>query len=225
MVGENNGIEIDGAFSICNPKDLEKLISDSYRMDTARYFTVGWDLFKSDLGGFLSFGVLFFLINMGLSFIPIIGNIATMIVTPALAMGFFIVAAKKLKQEPTRFEDFFKGFNYFIPLALVGLVSSALITVGLVLLVLPGIYLAVGYLFAYMLVVDRKLPFWDAMESSRKIANKNWFTLFGFFLALLAINIVGAMAFMIGLAVTTGISFCILTAAYEDIIGIQSTDF
>ncbi len=225
MAEENNRFESDGAFSIFHPKDLETLISDSYRFDTARYFTAGWDLFKSDLTGFLSFGLLFFLINMGLSFVPIIGNIATMVITPALAMGFFIVAAKKLKQESTRFEDFFKGFNYFVPLALVGLVSSALITIGLVLLVLPGIYLAVAYLFAYMLVVDRRLSFWDAMETSRKIANKNWFTLFGFFLALLVLNIVGATVFMVGLAVTTAITFCIMTVAYDDVIGIRSTDF
>ena len=76
-----------------------------------------------------------------------------------------------------------------------------------------------------MMVVDRKLTFWDAMETSRKVITRNWFPLFGLTLALILLNAVGMLAFMIGVMVTTPITFCILTAAYDDIIGVQSTAF
>ena len=36
----------------------------------------------------------------------------------------------------------------------------------MILLIIPGVYLMVGYLFASPLVVDRRLDFWPATELS-----------------------------------------------------------
>jgi uncharacterized membrane protein len=74
-----------------------------------------------------------------------------------------------------------------------------LIVVGFMLLVLPGIYLAVAYSFALPLIVDKKIGVWEAMELSRKTITKQWFSFFGLGIVAALFLIVSAIPFGIGL--------------------------
>ena len=94
--------------------------------------------------------------------------------------------------------------------------------IGFALLILPGIYLAVAYLFAQPLVIDKGADFWQAMETSRKLITKKWFSFFGLLLVLFLLNLAGAILLGVGLLVTIPLSSCILAAAYEDIVGLNS---
>ena len=105
---------------------------------------------------------------------------------------------------------------------LLSLVTSILIAIGLALLLIPGIYLAVAYLFAACLVIDRRLDFWSAMEMSRHAVNPLWFGFFTFLLLLLLINLAGALLLGLGLLATIPLSFCGLSVAYSDLFGFQS---
>jgi hypothetical protein len=90
------------------------------------------------------------------------------------------------------------------------------------LLIIPGVYLAVSYLFASILVVDQRLDFWPAMELSRNTVSPAWFAFFAFVLVLLVINTAGALLLGLGLFVSVPLSACALTAAYADIFGLHS---
>jgi hypothetical protein len=210
--------------SLFRPKDTDRLIAEGYPVNFKKYLVEGWRIFRADMGSFLIYAAIFLAINLSLEMIPVIGQVIAPVLMVPFAMGFFIFAAKKIKQQPTRFEDFFKGFNYFVPLAIVGILTSLLIVIGLFVFILPGIYLAVGYLFSGILIVDRKLTPWQAMETSRKIITKQWLILCFLALFLLSLIFVGTLFFIIGLIPATAIAFCILTAAYDDIIGIQPDD-
>jgi uncharacterized membrane protein len=210
--------------SLFRPKDTDRLIAEGYPVNFKKYLVEGWRIFRADMGSFLIYAAIFLAINLSLEMIPVIGQVIAPVLMVPFAMGFFIFAAKKMKRQPTRFEDFFKGFNYFVPLAIVGILTSLLIVIGLFVFILPGIYLAVGYLFSGILIVDRKLTPWQAMETSRKIITKQWLILCFLALFLLSLIFVGTLFFIIGLIPATAIAFCILTAAYDDIIGIQPDD-
>lgn len=207
------------------PKDTNRLITEGYATSLKQYVLRGWSIFVKNIGPFLLFGTIFWAINIGVELIPIIGPIAAPVIMFPVAAGFFVFAAKKMKHQPANFQDFFKGFDYLLPLLLVGILTNALILVGLLLFIIPGIYLAVAYLFANWLVIDRKLSPWQAMETSRRIITKNWFSIFAMALILLLLNFVGMLLLIVGVIPATALSFCILTAAYDDIVGIQSTDF
>jgi len=109
-----------------------------------------------------------------------------------------------------------------LPLLLLSLVAGLFIGIGTILLVIPGIYLAVAYLFASYLVVDRRLDFWPAMELSRRTVTPRWFGYFAFMLLLALLNLAGALLLGLGLLVTIPLSFCAVTAAYADLFGFQS---
>ena len=66
------------------------------------------------------------------------------------------------------------------------------------------------------------MEFWQALETSRKIISKNWFAFFGFSFALFAINLLGMLAFGVGLLVTIPVTACAAAIAYKEIVGLYS---
>ena len=188
------------------------------------YVKTGWGLFKQYPGGFVGFCLLYLLIQAALHSIPYVGAVASFAVSTPLLMGNFIVSAKLLHGKTPEFRDFFAGFQYFLPLLLLSLVAGVFIGIGTLLLIIPGLYLIVAYMFASYLVVDRGLDFWPAMELSRRTVNPRWFGYFAFALLLVLLNLAGAVALGVGLLVTIPLSFCAVTAAYADIFGLQAKE-
>jgi uncharacterized membrane protein len=189
------------------------------------YFKTGWGLFKQYPGGFVGFCLVNLVIQLALSRIPSVGVLASAVVSTPLLMGNFTVSAKLLQGQTPEFSDFFQGFQYFLPLLLLSLVAGLFIGIGTILLIVPGVYLAVAYLFASYLVVDRRLDFWPAMELSRLTVNPRWFGFFAFMLLLALLNLAGALLLGLGLLVTIPLSFCTVTAAYADLFGLQSKEY
>ncbi|HLD46596.1 MAG: hypothetical protein A3K40_05090 [Syntrophobacterales bacterium RIFOXYC2_FULL_60_23] len=157
--------------------------------------------------------------------IPYAGPVASFAVSTPLLMGNFIVSAKLLQGQTPEFRDFFVGFQYFLPLLLLSVVAGFFIAIGTLLLIIPGVYLAVAYLFASYLVVDRRLDFWPAMDLSRRTVNPRWFGYFAFVLLIALLNLAGVVALGVGLLVTIPLSFCAMTAAYAGIFGLQAKEY
>jgi uncharacterized membrane protein len=206
---------------------LEGLLQKSYTVKIGEYVGSGWETFKKNAGGFVGFTIVLFLINIALAKInesaSPVGSLISLLISGPLNAGFLIVAFKVLRHRETAFGDFFRGFNNYLPLFLVSLVSGVLIGLGFLLLIIPGIYLAVAYTFALPLVLEKKMNFWDAMEFSRKLISKNWFSFFGFAFVLVLINFAGALLLGVGLLVTIPLSVGAIAAAYADIVGLPST--
>jgi hypothetical protein len=186
------------------------------------YFRAGWEIFKKFPVGFVGYFLITIVITYALNSIPKIGGLITFVIAVPLNAGFFLVSAKLLKNQVPEFADFFGGFKFLFQLALLGIVSSIIIVIGFICLLVPGIYLVVGYSFALMLVLDRGLDFWPAMETSRRSVQTGWFKIFGLLLLLFLLNLAGIIALGVGLLVTAPLSHCIVTAAYDDIFGIKS---
>ncbi|MBD2072581.1 hypothetical protein H6F86_01505 [Phormidium sp. FACHB-592] len=206
---------------------LEGLLHKSYTVKISEYIGSGWATLKKNLGGFVGFTLVVFLINIAIAKInqsaSPVGTLISLLISGPLNAGFFIVAFKLLRNRATTFGDFFRGFNNFLPLFLVSLISSVMIGIGFLLIIIPGIYLAVAYTFALPLVLEKKMNFWDGMEFSRKLISKNWFSFFGFAFVLVLLNLAGALLLGIGLLVTIPLSVCAIAAAYADIIGLPSS--
>ena len=206
---------------------LEGLLQKDYTVKIGEYIGSGWSLFKKNAGPFIGFTILVALINILIAKInesaSPVGSLISILISGPLNAGFLIVAFKLLRDRATSFGDFFRGFNYYLPLFLVSLVSGVMIGIGFILLIIPGIYLAVAYTFALPFVLEKKMNFWDAMELSRKLISKNWFAFFGFVLVLGLVNIAGALVLGLGLLVTIPLSVGAIAAAYDDIVGLPSS--
>jgi uncharacterized membrane protein len=134
-------------------------------------------------------------ISAGLSFVPFVGSLASVVISPPLSVGYFFVADKIRRGEAYTFNNFFDGFKApFGQLIVLSLISSILTVVGTIFCILPGIYLAIGYSLSNCVLVFHKFEFWEAMEASRKVVSKNFWTFLGLFLVM---GIGGALAIIL----------------------------
>ncbi len=74
---------------------------------------------------------------------------------------------------------------------------------------IPVIYLAVAYSFAYMFIVFYDLDFWDAVESSRRVITRQWFSVFGMY-ALIFLMFIGAGLVLALMAVIPVLGFIMI---------------
>jgi uncharacterized membrane protein len=193
-----------------NPQDI---LNNGYRFSIGDAISEGFDIFKAKPGEFIAFTIVMFAISVVASFIPF----ASLVISGPLTAGFFIMAHHIRTGGDTSFGTFFNGFNYLGQLILLALISGILTVIGFVFLILPGIYLAVGYSLATLFVVLYRFEFWDSMEWSRKIVSKQWFQFFGFFIVIGFLNIAGLIALGVGILVTLPVSYCAIYAAFDQI--------
>ena len=199
---------------------LERLINEGYEFKLQNYINDGFALFKKNIGGFAGFYAILFSVFfvVGLIF----GDYATFITNllqPILVAGALIVANDIYRGKSPDFLRFFDGFKHFLGLFILSLVSGLLIVVGIIFLIVPGIYLAVSYSFANMFVIFLGYEFWPAMELSRQIITKNWWQFFGFLIIIGLINIGGLLACGVGVIFTAPATMCMTYCAFEDIVG------
>jgi hypothetical protein len=168
-----------------------------------------WDLFMADFWPILGVSALILLIvgTVGILAGPLLG-------------GLFWYFLKKIRREPAQVSDAFAGFNQsFVQLFLGALVASLLVTIGFAACILPGIYLGVAWKLALPIIIDKRLGFWDAMEVSRKVLTRCWWSFFLFLIVCTLINIGGVLLCGIGLLFTAPLTMLALTFLYEDLFG------
>ncbi len=188
-------------------------------MEIGKTLQEAWQLFKKSPGKLILIYFVFFLVNVGvgviLSFIPLVGQILSSIVGIILGAGVYYAYLKFYREGDASIDDiFFPMKQNAGELAIMAVIKSIFLFIGFILLVLPGIYLAVSYIFAELLIVDKNLTAWEALETSRKRVTKNWFVYFAFLLILLFINIIGLIPLGLGLFVTVPVSIMAITLAY-----------
>jgi uncharacterized membrane protein len=208
-----------------DPAQFDKLIENGFEVNASDYVQKGWEMFTEHIGEFIGFTLIVLAASLASLKMGAFGSLLFSAVAAPLYAGYSIAAFRLITGKPFQFSDFFKGFNYFLPLFLAGLASGILVSVGMALLLLPGIYLAVGYMLTTFLVIDHRMEFWQAMETSRKIVTKNWFGFFVFALALFLVNLLGILALGVGIVVTIPVTSCAAAIAYKEIVGLNSAEW
>lgn len=198
---------------------FEAQLQGECRLDARHALIRGWELFKSRPGEFIGFTLIVFLVNtLSSSRNPLV-SLAGVLLLTGLYPGYFLAAFRLASGRELRFSHFFRGFDHFLPLLLATLCVSIVVATGLILLVIPGLYLAVGYMFATTLIVDNGMEFWQAMEVSRRVVTRHWFAFFGFSLMLFLVNCLGLLLLGVGLIVSVPVSACALAIAYLQVFG------
>ncbi len=150
-------------------------------------------------------------------------SVLALLVYGPLFGGLSLFYLKKIRREPTTTETAFCGFSHrFLHLFLAGFVTWVLTVLGFICFILPGIYLLVAWWFTLILVVDKQLDFWSAMELSRKVLTRHWWKFFAFYLLVLLMYALGLVCLLVGFFITAPIAMIAGTYAYEDIFGAAS---
>ena len=150
-------------------------------------------------------------------FIAIVGELIYAWITLPVAMGLFAISLDRVAGGEVSNDRLFLFFPQATRLLVTTVLMTLLIFVGYVLLVIPGLYLSVAYLFVLPLLVQRELGMLDALEVSRKAITHRWFTVLGILLVLALINVIGAIPLGIGLIWTIPWTMLAMGVMYQRI--------
>jgi hypothetical protein len=195
--------------------DAEKLAAEilarDYHLDIGSCFSRSWNLVLQH-----------FWLMVGATFVISLIQSVIGLLAGVLMGGLYFLIFKLIRRERAEFGDCFAGFNLaFLQLFLVGLIVNLLVAAGLFLCILPGIYLAIAWIFAIPLVIDKKLEFWPAMELSRKVVSRHWWVIFAMMLVGIVVAFGGLLVCFVGVYVAQPVILGAFAFAYEDIFGRQ----
>jgi uncharacterized membrane protein len=192
-------------------------MTKTYEVRIGKYLQTAWD-------NFLKAPEIFIFLTLGLmaafwiaSRIPLVGNLLSFLLSAFAVPAYFLLAEQVRREGKASFSELKKLAALFPQLLVVFILKSVLITLGLILLLIPGIYAALAYTFAELFVCLEGKTFWDAMESSRKLAHRNFGGIVALAMVGFLIFLTGALLVGVGLLAAMPICALLLHAAFHDI--------
>ncbi len=197
---------------------LEQIIARGVDFDIQKTIERGFDIFKQNPLMHMGFTLLI----MGLQFLftfylEDFAFINTIFLSPPLLVGFYLVANRVTQREFVDFPNFFDGFKYWVPVVLINLISSILTVLGILLFVIPGIYLGVSYMFCLLFGIFGGFEFWTSMELSRRLVTRNWVKFFLLVLVFVLINALGILALGVGILISLPVTYLSIYGLFEEL--------
>jgi uncharacterized membrane protein len=206
-----------GAAGVAAPA-VTALAGRAGKLDIISCYERSWALLKANFWQLV--GVSFLMMVLIGSFGYVHAALMSLYVffVPALSAGWYYYFLLKVRGQPVTLGDAFAGFSRaWVPLLVIGLLLAIFVSFGLVLLVLPGIYLAVAYSFAYLLAVDKRIGIWESMETSRQTITHQWWQMLGLQLLAIVFFVLGFAALGVGIFVAAPLHVGAVVYAYEDL--------
>lgn len=118
-------------------------------------------------------------------------------------------------------------FNYFVlvwPLVFASLLVNAVVILGFIMLIIPGIYLSITFAFVIPLIIDKQLGIIDAMKTSFKVVSKRWFKFFGLYATLGLFALLCILTLGIGFIWVLPLSLMVNGVLYRRIFGYSNLE-
>ncbi len=152
------------------------------------------------------------------TFSVIVISLVVAIVSMILEMGIKRTAIDAAEGKNADLSKLFSEINKFWRYLGTSILYGLIVFGGMILLVVPGIIWAIQFHYASYLVIDKNMrPIEALKESSRLTAGRKW-SLFGFFIVLVLVNIAGALLLLIGLLVTIPLSIIAGALVYKALL-------
>ncbi len=153
----------------------------------------------------------------------LVGNILLPVFTKVFSVfftaGLLLMGIRKVAGQSISWKMIFKGFSCAGKLIVLTFLQTLFVIVGYLFLILPGIYLTVGYAMTLPLIIDKGLSPWQAMETSRKAIHKVWWKVAGLFFAMGLIFIVSSIPLGIGIIWTWPMFIVLTGVVYKYLFG------
>jgi len=196
----------------------EEIIGRGVQFSVGNCFGRAWRLYTAHFGILAGTTALALVLVSVLHSVPGAGSVVAIALGGTFIAGLGVVFLKTIRGQRAEVNDLFAGFNRgFVPLLVASTLVFIFVAAGLLLCLLPGIYLAVAWLFVFPLIYERSLDFWPAMELSRRVVHERWWELFALVLGAGALVTVGLLLAVVGVFFTAPLAFGAIMYAYEDI--------
>lgn len=181
-------------------------------------FGRGWTIFKKHVSLLLLAGLVTLILNGAQKGRGVIGALF-FIVSLLAQIGLIKIYLKLLDGENAKAGEIFAHGELFIQYLVVYLLYAAGFVIGLILLIVPGIWFGLTYTFAPVLVVDKKLGLKAAFRESARLTRGHRGKICLLILAIIGANILGAICLVVGLLVSIPVSTLAYLAVYRKLEG------
>jgi uncharacterized membrane protein len=179
----------------------------------------GWNTLKKNFGFFLGLLVVVAAINLLVGLVMssfseeapkalvVTVSVISWILDLLISIGVIKITLKFCDNEPATYRDLFSAYRLLLNFLVGSIVYGIIVAIGLVFLIIPGIYLAVKYQFYDYLIVDKGMGPLEAIKRSGVLTEGVKRNLVLFWLVLVGINILGMIALGVGLIATIPVSW------------------
>ncbi|MDR1879306.1 MAG: hypothetical protein LBQ78_00025 [Tannerellaceae bacterium] len=178
-----------------------------------------WQALKSQIwilvGLLIGFTIIALLIS--LLTLPLVhsllGNIVVQVFSLVISLIFSLGYTKNFFQALDGEEPQFSAYGQQAPkiltLFIANILVAVIVMIGTLLLIIPGIYLALRLQFFVAFIVEENAGILDSLKRSWEITDRQVFPLFLLFLAMFGIMIIGVILLGIGIFVATPLCYMI----------------
>ena len=146
------------------------------------------------------------------------GEIVSFLLAGPLQLGLCFFFLNLIKGKETHFELLFEGFKPLVTVLLSYAIITVLTVVGLVLLFIPGIFVALGFSMTYYIIAeDPEISFQAALEQSWKLTDGYKMELLELNLRFIPWYILGVLCLIVGVLAVIPWHNTTLALYYEDL--------
>lgn len=174
----------------------------------------GWELTKKNFWFMAGLLLFIMLLSVGSGVIPPISFLVGIFSSISLLTAALDLSSGK----EVGTKDLFKKYHVVLKYLLASVMYGALVLVGLILFIAPGIYFALKYQFYKFIILEREINPLEALRESSRITHGLLWQLFGFFWILIGINVLGMLALGVGLFLSIPTTLFAIVFVYRKLL-------
>lgn len=187
----------------------------------------GFNFFKANLVTFIKLGAVLIIINILTNMVTqalkdsplsIFWTLISMVISILVQIGSIKIILQLYDVKPLNLSNLYNQHALILRYLGATILYMFMVFVGFILLIIPGIYLAIRYQFYSFLIVDKNMGIMDSFKKSSAMTEGIKWNLFLFALALLGINILGALVLFVGLLVAIPTSVMATVYVYRKLL-------
>ncbi len=203
---------------------MSKKIEKIQTLDVGEVIAKGWQIFKENVGFYSLIGLICFAIHFLIKVLfkgGFLSSALTYFVNAIFGIIFISLSIEALKEEkiPISIEKLVDYLKKNLDVLLIYIIASFLYTVavgiGLVLLIVPGIFLAVKlYFYPFEIILKKPDDLFESFKKSYEITKGNFFPLLILGIIIGIIMGISAIPMGLGLIFTVPFSWAVGTVTY-----------
>ncbi|MFH0840421.1 MAG: hypothetical protein V1865_00330 [bacterium] len=189
-------------------------------------FEYGWDAMKPNFWFFAAILAFVFIIYGSLSFlmdhsgsVNWVLRIIYYIICIIFSIGLVKIALNIYNKKRNKFLDIVNSFELFVDYLFATVIYGVIVSIGLVLLIFPGIMLMTKLMFYPYFIVDKKMGPIAALKASWKVTIDHKGIIFLFWLMTSLINLIGLLVVGIGLFVSMPVTMMAQVYVFKKLSG------
>ena len=133
----------------------------------------------------------------------VIFEVVLSLATAFIAMGYLKTLLLIESGKKVEFMEIFRHGRYFLRYFFASLFYGLIVGLGLVLFIIPGIYLAIKYFFVLTLLIDKDLKIGEAFTQSAILTKDVKWKILGFWGVSILVAILGVLALGVGILIAS----------------------